>query len=278
MVFGVDMRGKFCLDCGKKICQVSKRCSSCSAKDRRARGCYDTPECRVKLSVDTKAAHARGCFDSIFTPEVRKRKSEEIKAAWARGAFANRDSIEYREKISKGLKEAHARGCFDGISDKMKEAWARGVYAERETPELRAKKRAVTKARWARGDMDTPEIRAKRSKGAKRAWARGDFDGVFASPTNPEKIIKKFLEERGIEHEFQFHLGRFYYDFYIPNRNLLVEYDGTYWHSLPGAKERDEEKTALALEKGYMLTRLQSTTESEVSIRFLAERGLGIDV
>lgn len=155
--------------------------------------------------------------------------------------------------MSGKIKAAWVRGDFDGVSEKVKAAWTRGDFD---------------------GAHITHEFKAKMSQKARAAWARGDFNGVFVSPTQPERIIKKLLEERGIEYEFQFHLGSYYYDFYIPNRNLLIEYDGIYWHSLLGAKERDEEKTRLAIESGYMLTRLQSVTESEVDIRFLIEKGL----
>lgn len=282
-----------CLDCRKPIGQGAKRCHSCAAKVRwaqgdmdgisdkikaaHARGCFDgtrTPESRAKQSKSMKEAWARGDMNGVHTPEsnakislarkamweqgvydtpeFRNKVSSNTKAAWKRGAFANRDSSEYREKISKGVKETCTPKRRVEMSEKTKEAWARGAYDE----------------------MFTPEYRAKLSQSMKEAWVRGDWDGVFISPTKPERIIKKFLEEQGVKHEFQFRLGGFYYDFHIPKRNLLIEYDGVYWHSLPEARERDKEKTELALENNYMLVRLQSQSESETSIRFLIEKGL----
>lgn len=46
-----------------------------------------------------------------------------------------------------------------------------------------------------------------------------------------EKFAKEFLERLGIEYIYQFKaesIGR-YYDFYLPEANLIIEVDGDYW-------------------------------------------------
>lgn len=48
-----------------------------------------------------------------------------------------------------------------------------------------------------------------------------------------ERFAKNFLDKLGYEYETQFKaesIGR-YYDFYLPNANLLIEIDGDYFHS-----------------------------------------------
>lgn len=57
-----------------------------------------------------------------------------------------------------------------------------------------------------------------------------------------ERFAKKFLDKLGVEYQTQFKaesIGR-YYDFYIPSANLLVEIDGSYWHTDPRLFEGKE--------------------------------------
>ena len=51
-----------------------------------------------------------------------------------------------------------------------------------------------------------------------------------------------FLDKLGVEYVYQFEakdIGRFY-DFYLPNSNLIIEIDGDFWHANP-EKYKDEE-------------------------------------
>lgn len=52
-------------------------------------------------------------------------------------------------------------------------------------------------------------------------------------------------------------IGRFYADFYLPERNLIIECDGEYWHRSEKAKTRDLKKDQFLLESGYKILRLQ---------------------
>ena len=46
-------------------------------------------------------------------------------------------------------------------------------------------------------------------------------------------------------------------DIYLPQLNLGIEFDGDYWHSKEGAKEKDERKNQLCEEKGIRLIRIK---------------------
>ena len=48
-------------------------------------------------------------------------------------------------------------------------------------------------------------------------------------------------------------------DIYLPSLNLGIEFDGEYWHSLEGAKEKDERKNQLCEEKGIRLLRIKES-------------------
>ncbi len=84
---------------------------------------------------------------------------------------------------------------------------------------------------------------------------------TYASPTQPEKDIVDILDKLGIEYFSQYRIGYYLYDVYLPNHNILIEYDGWYWHHSDwaikhGANKRDERKDVLAKQKGLELIRL----------------------
>lgn len=85
-----------------------------------------------------------------------------------------------------------------------------------------------------------------------------------------------FLDKLGVEYKYQFEakdIGRFY-DYYLPNSNLIIEVDGDYWHgnkekysdeelnrSQKKARRVDELKNKWALMHGIPILRLW---ESEI--------------
>ena len=101
------------------------------------------------------------------------------------------------------------------------------------------------------------ECIACRSDRGKAMWASGCMDGAFKSPSKPELLMAEALVEMGIKFKAQYRLegDSHPFDFFIPDRTL-IEVDGVYWHSLPGAAERDAEKTRLACEHNYQLLRV----------------------
>lgn len=68
----------------------------------------------------------------------------------------------------------------------------------------------------------------------------------------------------------QYRVGRYVFDFYLEKHNLLIEADGTFWHSDPRFYpdrnalsftqnknlENDKKKTLLAEQEGYKLLRI----------------------
>lgn len=54
--------------------------------------------------------------------------------------------------------------------------------------------------------------------------------------------MQKALKETGINAISQYAYGPYVLDFVIPNRRIVIECDGDYWHSLPEVKERDTRK------------------------------------
>lgn len=59
-----------------------------------------------------------------------------------------------------------------------------------------------------------------------------------------EDFAREFLDKLGVEYVYQFEAKdiKRYYDFYLPQHNLLVEIDGDFWHGNPDKYQEDELK------------------------------------
>lgn len=85
--------------------------------------------------------------------------------------------------------------------------------------------------------------------------------------TSLERFYYMMLTELGVDYVPQFPLGGRYYDAYLPDHNILFEFDGAFWH--PKTKEEakygfqkksmrvDELKTKMAIENGYRIIRIR---------------------
>jgi very-short-patch-repair endonuclease len=94
--------------------------------------------------------------------------------------------------------------------------------------------------------------------------------------SKPERLMQDMLESHGIECIYQYELSGFFYDFYIPSKNALIEVDGDFWHCKPGTKHEvpvmkeqtknvvnDKKKTAIAYSNGYTLLRFWESDINE---------------
>jgi very-short-patch-repair endonuclease len=79
--------------------------------------------------------------------------------------------------------------------------------------------------------------------------------------TKPELKCKSFLDGNKILFEHQYILtdakyGAWTYDFYVKDKNLLIETDGEYFHRMPAVFNRDKIKNRIAEKYGFILLRL----------------------
>lgn len=78
---------------------------------------------------------------------------------------------------------------------------------------------------------------------------------------NAEKQLINFFEQNNIIyiHNFEIKCGISYryYDFYLPIYNVLIEYDGYFWHSTKQQKKNDKLKNILAKNNGFRLIRIK---------------------
>lgn len=184
------------------------------------------------------------------------------KERWSRGDYnaGTYSTKEYHRKKSEAARRAWERGDHDGHPKAVRTAWKDGAYDNIFDDEYRRRHSEAMRAAWERGDYDNPETRRKMGETTKASWERGDYDGVFQSPTSIELQIIAALDIMGIDHQSQFRPDgiSWVYDEFVPP-NMLIEVQGTYWHSLPKNQERDAEKARWAEGHGYKLIEIWDT-------------------
>lgn len=79
--------------------------------------------------------------------------------------------------------------------------------------------------------------------------------------TKPEIQFANFCRENDIAYIEQYRQvgNKHPYDFFLQDCNLLVEIDGTYWHSTPEQKVKDQQHVDDALAKGYNIVRIDTS-------------------
>lgn len=108
--------------------------------------------------------------------------------------------------------------------------------------------------------------RSRVAKGIARYCSRRCLgSAVSARPdrivSSLEAAIEGALRLLDVPYVAQKNLGYWAVDFYVPDRNLVIECDGEYWHSRPGTIARDAEKDAWMVARGKRVVRL---TEREI--------------
>ena len=75
--------------------------------------------------------------------------------------------------------------------------------------------------------------------------------------TRIEKMLYNELNQRKISFRKQEVINdRFIVDAFIPSRNLIIEADGRFWHSLDRVIKKDKAENAYLIKCGYQLLRL----------------------
>lgn len=251
------------------------RCCICNS--RLVTGGYVCQKCKELWSLSGGASTWPAWALALKNAEQKERR----RAGQWRGRLVNYgddaeldDLIENKEAGRIDTEVAHVCvDCGTPISDTAQRCYhcstkARhraGVY---DTEAVRSYRERVREE----GVPLSPEARQAMSDGLKAAHARGAYEGAYKQISKPERAIAAKLDDLGIEYQQQYRIGddtrRF--DFYLPAMNLLVEFDGTYWHSLPGKAAKDADKEAFAVANGYRLLRIAEEDYNREGIEIVA--------
>jgi len=212
-----------------------------------------------KLTEEQRQKNIEAQKKAWANPELRKRHSEIHKGqiAWNKG----KKNIYSEETKRKMGKSNLGRTAWNKGSKLTEEQRKRNVEAQKKAwanPELRKKSSESHKILWQR-----PEYRKRMSESAKTSINPSKFkvghgfsEGVIGkirkatlkqyesgsfpkqTDTKPERQIKEELIKRGHKegidfiHQYKF-MNKFMCDFCFPDKKVVVEVDGDFWHANP---------------------------------------------
>jgi G:T-mismatch repair DNA endonuclease (very short patch repair protein) len=128
----------------------------------------------------------------------------------------------------------HSKETKDRIS-KSRTGKALGDNNSMNSIKNRKKVSEGLKKKWASGDLE--ELRVKFSENMKNKHKDGTLKYYIRS--KPEYEIIKKIKEFNLECEPSYRVSGKIFDIYIPKYNLLIEYNGDYWHCNPNKYDFD---------------------------------------
>lgn len=207
------------------------------------------------------------------TEKICQINSEARKKWWAKRT--HEEKLKYTEASRKMGVKARANGVR-AIKARQNSSIAQKNYIVGLTKEQKLKRmipciRAGNEANRKLYIKMTKEERLKRAlpmiNGSRKWWdqrnkkQRSEFMHPIikasqrANPSSIEKIIWEVLDELNINYETQipFANGKFIVDIYVPNKKLIIEVNGDYWHNLKERKRRDKMLKKFVNENDYKI-------------------------
>jgi len=195
-----------------------------------------------------------------FTKERRENISKSLKGYKHDSEFKEKARLrqlgktptkEQNEKRSESLKNKQKEkpwGFMKGMApwNKGMEGFLKGIPRHNYDNEFRRKISEETKSRGQEWRDKLRAIQIKKIKDKK----------IPTKDTKPELAMEDFLKNRNINYIKHWDYKYGIADFFIPNRKLIIEVDGDYWHTLPGREGKDRIKTKYLEEIGYDVLRI----------------------
>lgn len=185
---------------------------------------------------------SRKCYSSVP-------KTEECRAKMSAASLGKPKSVSHAENISKGTtdkpkpylkgdKNPNWEGLYSHdvvVHNKFLQAVKMRGQAWTDEDRKKHSQRMLGDSNAMRGKNHSAESKKIISETQKQRYK----DGVATISRNkiskPEKEIMVWLDTKIIKYKSQFHiLGISYtYDLYLPDLNLIIEFQGDYWHANP---------------------------------------------
>lgn len=89
----------------------------------------------------------------------------------------------------------------------------------------------INKNKIAKLKKRLSKTRSKKTR--KKIQAKISLEKIPKTNTKPELKTKAALEQLGVLYVQQYYLSGYYFDFYLPEHNILIETNGDFFHSNP---------------------------------------------
>ena len=223
---------------------------------------------KISLYRTSKNAHLKRSKDSYKISEERRKKM----AVGIKKYYENNNDAKLRCKKlmvenclpkcqteESKLKRVQSRSWYrptDETKKKMSQVQKGKIFTDEHKLKLRKSKK--TKRTGFKHTQDTKD---KLSSITKNHWRNGIHKPIFKS--NGQLEVIKILKEQGYTIQDEYIVEGKPYDVFVKEKNLLIEFNGTYWHRDPRFLkptedsqkiwEKDKNKMLIAESYGYTL-------------------------
>lgn len=216
----------------------------------------------------SKVAHQKRSKDSYFiSSERRKKMAVGIKKYYKNNQAAKsrckdlmiKHCLPKCQTIESKIKRVKSRDWYKPNEDtkrKMSQSQIGKILTEEHKLKLRKPKK-IKRSNF----RHTTETKNKLSLITKSQWESGVHKPIFKS-TGQREVIE-LLKEQGYSVQDEYIVGGKPYDVFIKEKNLLIEFNGTYWHRDPRffpssdevvkIWEKDKNKMLIAESNGYII-------------------------
>lgn len=240
-------------------CGCGEYCKITYKKGHARKGKPMSPAHKEKIAAANrgkKRVGVKGRPGRAFSDEERARHSEMAKARgfgkWMSGRTLSPETVAKVSAANKGrvvsestrqkISEKNS-GLNNGMFGRNHDEHAKNMISE-----------AATRM-WEREDIreriSTPEYQNRMAK----------MNRLVKNPRSsyPEELVAGMLDSLGVNYKRQLRLDildEFPVDFFVEDKNLVIECDGIYWHHYPIGLDKDRERTRLMEDKGIRVLRL----------------------
>lgn len=257
-------RQRACKHCGSELV---RRANEALTRFRKRQFCCTTCAYHYKSGlVYGQHKQCKQCNEELT------RREGESPAAFERRTFCDRTCANrYKNDQIRGKANPNLQGEKNGMWGKKHTDEARAMQrqAALDHPPTKEQQAKATASRI--GKKKSAAVRQRMSDAAYLRWLnhpeqRETYRERFLQTPLPQGRFRRTsievataaeLDKLGIVYEWNAPLlGKWCVDFLIASHNLVIECDGTYWHSLPEIVQKDQEKNKAILDAGYKLLRL----------------------
>jgi very-short-patch-repair endonuclease len=122
------------------------------------------------------------------------------------------------------------------------------------------------------------KLDVKRADAERRRFCSVSCYRKHKGETSIETLVRRQFSASGIPFVQEHRIGRWSVDFLVADR-IVVEVDGTYWHSLRGVRARDVKRDKMLTEMGFVVIRLdEQAVKKDPAVAIRALSGFGLDL
>ena len=180
---------------------------------------------RAPFSEDTKRRMSASKLGVKLTPFTKEHKEKISDALMG----INRPYQEKENNPNYGGKYTHDPMVYKKMCKAMK---IRGQSWD-ENLKLQHSLRMKGESNWMRGKHHTEETKQKIREKMLSDFASGRRKLNKTMVSLPEKEIAKLLSDMGYNVKMGFRISNNLYDMFVPEKNLIIEFNGDYWHMNP---------------------------------------------